>query len=318
MKQISDYNLVRGLIDRDEICKQVFDERFRKLVYSRIDEIYKALSVSLPKTDSVREDLFQAFCGHLHSDDDFQFKEYLKEERLPSLESWLEVKLPDFLPDKIVVDGLLHNDKEITSMFVSSTNEYSIRGMINIDRLRKRIKDYDHGGQDMSPQALVTEIFALIMVGEDTIKDKEQGLGNGLRNFQFKGKLKTYIHCLLKALPRYTKYFRGQTGKEKELTLKHDRIQPPTMEIDPEELNVFIKKAFGKMSLSEKGKLDAELLDEYYLKKMKQKDMAVIHGVKENDMNQKIYRARKTFRDVCVQFFGITTYQQIEEYYGKD
>lgn len=320
MKPISDKDLVHGIIRRDKECLLTFQERFRKLIYESIDLICQELSISPPKTDAAKEKLYLALCDHLHSDNDSQLKDYLAQERECSLENWLvNVKLPAFLPDKIVVDGLLNYDREITTMFVSATNEHSLKGMINIDYLSTVIRDYDHGGAPMDPQTLICEIFSLIMIGEETKKDKgPEDVGKSLRNFRFDSSLKSYITNLLRPLPRYTKYYRGQTGREDELTDKHERIPLPVIEVGSDELKVFIQKVFCTMTLTEKGKRDAELLDEYYLQEMKQKDMAILHGVTVADMNQKVNRARKSFRDVCCQHFGATTFYQIEEHYGKD
>lgn len=315
-----DTRLIQGLIAGNEACKQEFHERFKEKVYVAIESIYKELSISPPSTDDKKNELFLALCDHLHQDNGSQLKEYLSQKQKPSLENWLvNVKLPDFLPDKIVVDGLLHNDREITQMFVSSSNKHSLKGMINIDYLSTVIKDYDHGGKQMNPQTLICEIFSLIMLGEDTKKDKgKDEVGRSLQNFKFDCSLKTYITKLLKSLPRYTRYIRGKTGQEDELKEKHDKIQALSITVDPEKLKVFIQKVFNIMSFTEKGRKDAELLNEYYLKGKKQKDMAILHGIRVNLMNQKVNRAREKFRDVCTQHFGTTKYYQIEEYYGEN
>ena len=321
MKELSDIDLVQGLIDHNEVCQQIFLDRFRGLVYQSIDLVCEEISVSAPKTDSIREDLFHALCDGLHSDDDSQLKDYLAQERELSLETWLvNVKLPIIMPEIIVVDGLLRHDKEITLMFVSATNELSLRGMLNINRLSEMVRDIDHGGKPMNPQKLICEIFSLLMLGGET-KDGRADNGRNLRNHKnhhHDGTLKGLIESVLKALPRYTKYYRGKAGREKSLTEDYDLMQHPEVEVDREVLNEFIQNVFFIMSHTEAGKRDVELLDEHFMKGTKQKDMAVKYGVLPNTMNQMMKRARERFRDVCCQFFGITSYNHIIDYYGKD
>lgn len=322
MKEISDIDLVKGLINRDAACISEFRKKFRQQVYHTIDVIYEELSVTPPKTESAKEELFLALCDHLHHDEDRQLKEYLEDKRKPALETWLlHVKLPDFLPDKIVVDGLIHSDPEITKMFVSAINEHSLKGMLKMDYFSAITRDYNHGGEPMKAQDLICEMYSLIMFGEDTKKDKNsEDTGRSLQIFKFDSHLKTYINKMLKALPRYTKYIRGKTGQEKELTEKHNKIayRDAEVEVDPENLGRFIEEVFQIMSRTERGKRDVTFLKEYDLseKKITQKELAKKYGVSEDDMAQKIRRARKHFRDICCRHYGFTAYYQIFENYG--
>lgn len=321
---MSDIELVQGLIDRNGVCIQTFLDRFRSDVYKNIDLIYGKLSVPAPNSERVKEELYLALFDNLHNNEDKQLKDFLQDEHKPSLENWfLNVKLPDFIPDKIIVDGLLNYDKDITNMYVASDNEYSLQSTVNLDYLGILIPDVDKAGQPMDRRKIATEIYEILILGEEKLSGiKEENIGRNLRLFKFESSLAVYINKLIPAIKRLSNYQRGSsmTGREKDLPDNFERKFQNCIEveIDPDELNSFIKKVFSRMSLSDKGRRDALYLEEHHLKRMKVKDMAVIHGVSVEDMAVKVHRARKTFRDICCHDFGATTYHQIEDFYGKD
>ena len=323
MKTLSDREMVQGLIDRDESCVRMFQERFRAQVYESIDEIYDELSASPPKTDRVREELFLALCDNLHVEEDQQLKEFLSDENNSSLENWfVNVKLPLFMPERIIVYGLRNLDRKITTMFVASNHRLSLQKILDLDRLRRCIKDIDNGGKPMSRQKLITLIYEVLMLGEEKKKGiQDEDIGHKLDLYRNEGDngLGGYICSLLPDVRRLANYQRGKrSGREKDFPAKYEVASPVCVDVDQEELNCFIQKVFQEMSLTDVGHRDAVLLEERYLMGTSLPEMARSRGWKYNNMCQRIDCARKRFRDVCIEKFGAKTYNQIMDYYEKD
>lgn len=180
--QLSDKDIVEGLINEDESIELYFREKYREQIFRTFTTTHECMNIKKELTHDKKEELFLALCDNLHSSDNKQLKVLLSDGRNINLSNYLVAKANSFSRDKFLVEGLKNRDKDITTrVMYGFEQDIGLQGFI-IKKLEKAgIRDFEDNGKPMSSKKVASVLYEMLMNALN--KDK----------FRFEGDLNAYF-----------------------------------------------------------------------------------------------------------------------------